>query len=136
MVHGKSFGSFHLVAPVATNSCGTFLAFRYFWIAVLDGVPSGLNTTQHFVALDQLADLLDRLRRAVGVVIGDEIDLAAVDAALGVDLLEIGFFGLADHAVGGGGSAVGHDVADLDLGIGRAGVVFLLGEGAAGGGSE
>src|SRR5258707_3668480 len=24
MVQGKSFGSFHLVAPVATNSCGTF----------------------------------------------------------------------------------------------------------------
>jgi hypothetical protein len=39
MVHGKCVGSFHLVAPVATNSCGTFLAFRYFWIAVLDGVP-------------------------------------------------------------------------------------------------
>jgi serine/threonine protein phosphatase 1 len=26
----KSFGSFHLVAPVATNSCGTFFEFRYF----------------------------------------------------------------------------------------------------------
>ena len=34
MVQGKFFGSFHLVAPVATNSCGTFLALRYFWIAV------------------------------------------------------------------------------------------------------
>ena len=45
MVQGKSFGSFHLVAPVATNSCGTFLAFRYFWIAVFDGVPSGLKTS-------------------------------------------------------------------------------------------
>jgi hypothetical protein len=28
-----------LVAPVATNSCGTFLAFMYLWIAELDGVP-------------------------------------------------------------------------------------------------
>ncbi len=45
MVQGKSFGSFHLVAPVATNSCGTFLPFRYFWIAELEGVPSELNTT-------------------------------------------------------------------------------------------
>ncbi len=45
MVHGKFFGSFHLVAPVATNSCGIFLEFRYFWIAVFDGVPSGLNTS-------------------------------------------------------------------------------------------
>ena len=47
MVHGKFFGSPHLVAPVATNSCGTFLAFMYFWIAELDGVPSGwkINST-------------------------------------------------------------------------------------------
>ncbi len=43
MVHGKFFGSPHLVAPVATNSCGTFLAFMYFWIAVFGGVPSGWN---------------------------------------------------------------------------------------------
>ena len=44
MVHGKFFGSFHLVAPVATKSCGTFFAFMYLWIAVLDGVPSVWNT--------------------------------------------------------------------------------------------
>src|SRR5258708_3248305 len=109
MVHGKSFGSFHLVAPVATNSCGTFLALRYFWIAEFDGV----------------------LGRAITVVIGEKVDFGAVDAALGVDLLEIGLFGFADHAVGGGGAAIGHDVADLDLGVGRTGVVFLLGKCAA-----
>src|SRR6266446_4382307 len=40
MVHGKFSGSPHLVAPVATKSCGTFLAFMYFWIAELDWVPS------------------------------------------------------------------------------------------------
>src|ERR1043166_2924605 len=33
MVQGKFFGSPHLVAPVATKICGTFLAFMYFWIA-------------------------------------------------------------------------------------------------------
>jgi len=43
MVQAKLEGSFHLVAPVATNSCGTFLAFMYFWIAVFDGVPSELK---------------------------------------------------------------------------------------------
>src|SRR3989337_1612847 len=79
MVQGKFFGSFHLVAPVATNSCGTFFVFMYFWIA------------------------------------------------------EVGGLGLADHAVGGSRSAVRHDVADLDLGIGGAGVVFLLRERAAAG---
>ena len=89
---------------------------------------------QHFVALDQLARLLDRLGRAVAVVIGDEVDLAAVDAALIVDHLEIGFLGLADKPVGRCGTAVRHDVADLDFGVGRAGVVLLLGECAAGNG--
>ena len=29
-----------MVAPEATNSCGTFLAFMYFMIAEFDGVPS------------------------------------------------------------------------------------------------
>lgn len=46
MVHGKCFGSFHLLAPVATNSCGTFLAFMYFWKAVFDGVPSELKISR------------------------------------------------------------------------------------------
>jgi len=34
-----------LAAPVETNNCGTFLPFMYFWIAVLPGVPSELNTS-------------------------------------------------------------------------------------------
>jgi len=32
---------------------------------------------------------------------------------------------LADHAVSGSRTAIGHDVADLDFGVGGAGVVFL-----------
>ena len=31
---------------MATNSCGTFLVFRYFWIAELGGVPSVWNTNR------------------------------------------------------------------------------------------
>ena len=75
MVHGKSFGSPHFVAPVATKSCGTFFAFMYFWIAVLDGVPSVWKSEQHLVLLDQLAHHLDRLRRAVAVVVGMKLIL-------------------------------------------------------------
>ena len=85
-----------------------------------------VHDEQHFVILDQLARLLHRLRRAVAVVIGDEGDLAAVDAALLVDHLEIGSLGLADGRVGRSRAAIRHDVADLDLGIGGAGIVFLL----------
>src|SRR6185437_4224769 len=64
--------------------------------------------------------------RRVTVVIGDEVDLSPVDAALSVDLAEIGGFGLADHAVGGRGPAIGHDIAELDLGVGRADIILLL----------
>ena len=68
MVQGKFFGSPHLVAPVATNSCGTFFSFMYLWIAEFGGVPSGLEQQQHLVLLDQLARLLHRLGRVVAVV--------------------------------------------------------------------
>ena len=44
MVQGNSFGWPHFEAPVATNSCGTFLPFMYLWIAVLGGVPSVWKT--------------------------------------------------------------------------------------------
>src|SRR5205814_8320928 len=84
---------------------------------------------QHAVALDQLAHLLDGLRRAVAVVVGDEVDLAAVDAALLVDHREEGGLGLADDAVGRGRAAIGVGVADLDLAIAGAAVVFFLGIG-------
>ena len=40
MVHGKCAGSPNLVAPEATNSCGTCFAFMYFMIAELVGAPS------------------------------------------------------------------------------------------------
>src|SRR4029078_3184245 len=88
---------------------------------------------QTLVALHQLARLLDRFRRAVAGIIGDEVDLAAVDAARGVYLVESRRFGLADHAVSGRRSAVGHDVADLDFGVGGADIVFLLSKCAAAG---
>ena len=44
MVQGKFFGSFHLVAPVATKRCGTFSWFTYLWMALLVGVPSVWKT--------------------------------------------------------------------------------------------
>ncbi|MEY9112355.1 hypothetical protein ABIE86_001087 [Bradyrhizobium diazoefficiens] len=39
MVHGKFLGSVNFEAPVAANSCGTFLELRYFCTAAFDGVP-------------------------------------------------------------------------------------------------
>ena len=57
MVHGKFLGSFHLVAPVATNRCGTFCWFTYLWMAVLVGVPERLEQRGHLVLLDQLSTI-------------------------------------------------------------------------------
>ena len=84
---------------------------------------------QHAVALDQLARLLHALGGVVGVVGGEVGDLAAVDAALGIDLGEVGRMGLAYGSVGRHGTRVGHEVADADLGVAGAGVVLLLGLG-------
>jgi len=42
--HGKFFGSFHFDAALIRNSCGTFLALRYFCVAEFDAVPNGAKT--------------------------------------------------------------------------------------------
>ena len=94
-------------------------------------IARGAERREHqedFIALDELADLLDRLRRRVRIVVGDEIDLAAVDATLIVDHPEEGGVGFSDDRVNRGRTAIGHRVADLDLGIGDADVVLLLGQ--------
>ena len=44
----------------------------------------------HFIALDKLPSLLHRLWRAVRIIVGDEIDLAAVDATALVDRIDVG----------------------------------------------
>ena len=78
------------------------------------------------VALDQLAGILHHLGRRVAVVEADEVDLAAVDAALGVQSLEVGRFRLAELAVGRGRSAIGDALSDLDFGRRGAGTVLRL----------
>jgi len=91
MVHGKFLGSPHLVAPDADEELRpTFLAFMYFWIAELE---------RRFPAAGRSAEprrfppacVPARLPSAgpVASVIGDKVDLAPVDAAFGIDLVEI-----------------------------------------------
>jgi hypothetical protein len=62
--------------------------------------PDGVEQERDLLLLDEAAHLLDRLRRAIGVVEADEVDLATIDAALLVDHLEIGGLSAADHAIG------------------------------------
>ncbi len=81
---------------------------------------------QHLLLLDQPARRLDAFRRAVGVVHGEEFDLAPVDAALLVQHLEIGFADAAEHAVERAGAGMRHGLAELDLGVAGARIVFLV----------
>ncbi len=77
--------------------------------------------------LDQLAARLDRLGRREAVVERGHLDLAAGDAALGVQHLEIGDLHPADHAEGRGRPAVGNALAELDLAVADAGAPGLVG---------
>ena len=88
-----------------------------------------LEGGENLVAFDELAHLLDRLRRTVGIVVLNEVDLAPLDAALLVDHADIGGLHLADAAIGGSRTAEGNGLAELDLRVARAGVVFLLCDG-------
>src|SRR3979409_302078 len=99
------FGSFHFEAPVLSINCGTPLEFRYLCTAVWGAVPSEPNSasTSSCSTSSPLASQpprrLDAFRRAVGVVHSEELDLAAVDAALLVQHLEIGLADPPEHAL-------------------------------------
>ena len=73
--------------------------------------------------LDETPRLLDSLRRAVAVVDANQVDFAAVDAALFVNHPEVGRFRPADDAIGRSRPAVGHGLANLDLRAGDPGSV-------------
>ena len=90
-----------MAAPRRDEQLRHLLGVHVFLDRGVAGRAQRIEDQQHLVGLDQLARLLDGLRRAVAVVIGDEVDLAAVDAAFGVDLVEIGGLGLADRGIGG-----------------------------------
>ena len=77
---------------------------------------------EHAVLLDQFFGGGGGARRIVAVVLADQRDLAAVDAAGGVDLLEVGLAaGLDAQSQAGGRSRLGVGHADLDSVGGDAG---------------
>jgi hypothetical protein len=75
---------------------------------------------QHVVLFDKLAGLFDRLGGRVGVIQGQEIDLASVDAALIVEHLKVSRLGARDRAIGRRRPTVGRGVPELDGGFSRA----------------
>ncbi len=129
MVQGWPFGSSHLVAPVADEQLRHLVLVHVVPDRAVGRGPERAGIQKHLIFLDQLARHLDGLGRRISVVVGDEIDLAAVHPALVVDHLVIGGHRFADRSVGRGGSAVKAGIADLDLGIGDARAVILRGAG-------
>src|SRR5690242_2422148 len=71
---------------------------------------------RNLVAFHQAPCLLDRLGRRIAIVERDQVDLAPIDAAALVDHLEVPDLALAERAEGGYRAAIGHGLADLDLG--------------------
>ena len=128
MVHGWFAGSPQAGKPVPTNSCGVQLLScrprteRHVGRADLD------DRRHDLVGLDQLGDERRRLVRVVGVVLGDERQLVPVDAAVGVDLGEVGVEALGDGTEGRQRAGLGQRDADLEVlarsqlggGLGRA----------------
>jgi len=72
---------------------------------------------QDLILFNQLANDFDCLRRAVAVIAADEVDLPTVDTSLVVDHREVGRLRFTYDSVGGSRPAIGHRVADLDLGV-------------------
>jgi hypothetical protein len=63
---------------------------------------------------------------AVAIVHCQQRYFAAIDPALAVDHLPVGQFGLSLGAIAGRGTAIGHRLPDLDLGIAGARIVLLV----------
>ena len=87
----------------------------------------GAEDQQDLILFDELTGERRALGGVGSVVHADESDFAAVDSAAIVDHLEVGGFGAGDGGIFAGPAGVGRDVTDFDFGVGRAGVVGLLG---------
>ena len=85
---------------------------------VVGGGAERAEHQQHLLLLDEFSRLLDRLGRRVRIVEADELDLAAIDAAFGIDLLEIGLLRPADDAEAGCRAAIGQRLPDADFVLG------------------
>jgi len=81
---------------------------------------------QHLLLLHKPPRRFNALRRAIGIVHGEEFDVAAIDAALFIQHLEIRLADPTKHAVQRTRAAVRHCLSHLDLSVARAGIVFLF----------
>ena len=79
------------------------------------GGADGAHREQNLVLLDQLAGHIQGFFWIVAVVINDHVDLAAIDPALGIDLVEIGRNDLGLDGIGGGRTGYRRSRADADL---------------------
>ena len=105
---------------------GHFPVIQVFLDSNIHRPAQALKNQKDLVALNELARLFDRFRGIGAIVIADELDLASVDAALRIDLVEVSSFGLSDDAVRRDRTTVRHGVADLYFGVAGARIVLFL----------
>ena len=106
------------------GKAAALLSFMYVRIAMLLSVPKELKSAD-LILFDQLARKFDRFVDRRAVVDAYEVDLAAVYFAEVVDHLKICRLGATFHPVFREQTRVRSGVADFDLGVRGAGVVFL-----------
>ena len=79
------------------------------------GSADSAHGKQNLVLLDQFAGHIQGFFGIVAVIIDDHVDLAAVDPALGIDLVEIGRNDLGLDGIGGGRTGYRRGGADADF---------------------
>jgi hypothetical protein len=109
----------HPIGPGAEKQRRHLFRIEVFLNREIGWRAEGADDRKDFVAFNQPAGLLDRLRRAMAVVQRDQVDFAAIDPAFGVDLLKIGRGSAPDGSEARRSTAVRHGLADLDLGVGH-----------------
>src|SRR5690349_21036284 len=101
-------------------ACIDFVAYR-----IVGHCPEAPEQREHPLFVDQLARLLDSAGRVEAVVETDQPDLAPIDATFRVDLVEVGGLRSGNTRVTRERSAVGHGLADSDLGVRDPGTVIF-----------
>ena len=92
-------------------------------------LPKIIDTPSCSISLRVCSTVFGGLKRIIQT---DQIDLTPIDTALFIDHLEISKFRPADGAPGRSWTAIGHRLADLDLGVGDAGgICFWAATGVA-----
>ena len=90
MHQGNVFGSWNSSRTGGDHDARNLLLVQVVRDRRRSACPDRMEEERHFVFFDEASGLLHRLGRRIAVIKADQIYLSSVDAALGVDLTDIG----------------------------------------------